>query len=558
MTRRSFLTLPVLPVARSLSAAQTKFPVFTDATSASGIRFVNAGSPTSQKYLPESMTGGVAMFDYDRDGRMDLFFVNGAKLGDPMAQGQQPDKSDPRYWNRLYRNEGGGSFTDVTEKAGLQGTGYGMGVAVGDYNNDGHADLFVTNLGRSILYRNNGDGTFTDVTEKSGVVTSGWCAGACFFDYDRDGHLDLFVSRYLDWDFTKNVWCGERTEGFRSYCHPDKFRPVEHLLYRGNGDGTFTDVSRRAGLGRQPGKGLGVVLDDSDGDGWLDIVVANDSFPQQLFSNQKNGEFQESGTGSGLAYDGDGKTFAGMGIDSAFLTNTGESEIFIDALANQRYALFRNRNGFFEYESGESGVGKISAPHSGWGAKFADMDNDGWKDLVIAQGHVMDNIELTQPWIKYREPPALLRNRNGRFEDISADSGKPFQIPLSARGLAVGDLDNDGCLDVAINCNNGPAVILRNGGGTGNHWILIDTVGTVSNRDGIGARVTVTSKSGLKQRAIVSAAGSYLSSSSKRVHFGLGSDDIVAELEVAWPGGIVQTIKNVQTDQILTITESAK
>ncbi|MBC7926842.1 MAG: CRTAC1 family protein [Bryobacteraceae bacterium] len=543
---------------RGMNAAPVKLPVFRDISSASGLAFVNSASPTSQKYLPESMTGGVAVFDYDGDGRMDLFFVNGAKLSDPMANGHQPDKTDPRYWNRLYRNEGNGSFTDVTEKAGLPGTGYGMGAAVGDYNNDGHADLFVTNLGRSTLYRNNGDGTFTDVTEKSGVITSGWCAGACFFDYDKDGHLDLFVSRYLEWDFSKNIWCGERKEGFRSFCHPDKFQPVEHLLYRNNGDGTFTDVSRQAGLERQVGKGLGVVVDDFDSDGWPDIAVANDSFPQQFFRNQQNGKFKESGIASGLAYDGDARTFAGMGIDSAFLTNGEGPEIFIDALANQHYALFRYRNGFFEYESGESGLGKISALHSGWGAKFADMDNDGWKDLVIAQGHVMDNIELTQPWVKYREPPALLRNRNGRFEDISPSSGKPFQIPLSARGLAVGDLDNDGCLDVAINCNNGPAVVLRNEGGTGNNWILIDTVGTVSNRDGIGARVTITTPSGLRQRAFVTTAGSYLSASSKRVHFGLGLDASIAELEIAWPSGILQTMKRVKANQILTVTESSK
>ncbi|MEO8659605.1 MAG: CRTAC1 family protein [Bryobacteraceae bacterium] len=556
MTRRALLKIPFLPAARSLFAAAPEPPVFSDVTASSGIRFVNAASPTSQKYLPESMTGGVAMFDYDGDGCQDLFFVNGASLSDPMTAGQQPDKSDPRFWNRLYHNDGGGKFTDVTEKAGLRGTGYGMGVAVGDYNNDGRADLFVTNLGRSILYRNNGDGTFTDVTSESKIVTAGWCAGACFFDYDRDGHLDLFVSRYLDWDFAKNIWCGERKEGRRSYCHPDKFQPIEHLLYHNNGDGTFTDVSRSAGLARQLGKGLGIAMDDFNDDGWPDIAVANDSFPQQLFLNQKNGQFKESGIASGLAYDGDGRTFAGMGIDSAFPSSSTGLEIFIDALANQRYAHYRAKNGYFEYESANSGVGKISSVHSGWGAKFADTDNDGWKDLVIAQGHVMDNIELTQPWVKYLEPPALLRNYLGQFEDISALSGKPFQTPLAARGLAVGDLDNDGCLDIVINCNNGPAVILRNQGGTGNHWILIDTVGTVSNRDGIGARITITSKSGRKQRAFVSTAGSYLSSSSKRVHFGLGSDHIITELEIAWPSGIVQTLKNVEADHVLKVTES--
>ena len=557
MTRRSLLALPWVPaLSRTLLGGQRKLPVFRDITAEAGIRFVNQSSPTSEKYLPESMTGGVAMFDFDGDGLLDLFFVNGAKLTSPMAAGQLPDKSDPRFWNRLYHNNGDGTFTDVTEKAGLRGHGYGMGVAAGDFNNSGHPGLFVTNLGQSILYRNNGDGTFTDVTAKSGIVTSGWCTGACFFDYDRDGYLDLIVTRYLDWDFSKNIWCGDRKEGYRSYCHPDKFRAVGHLLYHNNGDGTFTDVSVHAGFSELPGKGLGISIEDFNGDGWPDIAIANDSAPQQLFINRKDGTFEESGIALGLAYDDDGRVFAGMGIDSADVTNTGAPDIFIDALANQKYALFRNRKGAFEYASGANGLGVITAPHSGWGAKFADLDNDGWKDLVIAQGHVMDNIELTQPWVKYREPPALLKNWGGKFEDISAVSGKPFSVPLAARGLAVGDLDNDGCLDIAINCNNGPAIILRNEGGTGNHWIAIDTVGTVSNRDGIGARVSITSASGLKQRAFVSAGGSYLSSSAKRVHFGLGSDTVVSELEVVWPSGRIQVVKNVRGDRVIVVSES--
>jgi hypothetical protein len=532
--------------------------VFRDIAAKSGVRFVNDASSTSQKYLPESMTGGVAMIDYDGDGRLDLFFVNGAKLNDPMEANQRPDKSDPRFWNRLYRNNGDGTFTDVTEKSGVRGTGYGMGVAVGDYNNDGRPDLFVTNLGRSILYRNNGDGAFTDVTEKCGIVTSGWCAGACFFDYDRDGNLDLIVSRYLDWDFSKNIWCGQRKKGYRSYCHPDKFPPISHLLFHNNGDGTFSDVAEKAGMAGAPGKGLGIAVDDFDGDGWPDIAIANDSFPQQLFHNGKNGTFEEAGLPSGLAYDDEGRVFAGMGIDSADFENAGWPGIFIDALVNQKYALFRNWKGRFEYVSGTTGLGKISAPHSGWGVKFADMDNDGWRDLIVAQGHVMDNIELTQPWVKYLEPPALLKNDSGKFKDVSPFAGEPFQIPMAARGLAVGDLDNDGCLDIAINCNNGPAVILRNEGGSGNHWILIDTVGTVSNRDGIGARVSITGASGMKQHAFVSQGGSYLSSSDKRVHFGLGPDRVIPVIEVAWPSGILQRLENTQADRILTIRESRK
>ncbi|MEJ7708742.1 MAG: CRTAC1 family protein [Pyrinomonadaceae bacterium] len=526
---------------RSLGDGHTT-PKFIDITKQSGVSFMNAASPTSQKYLPETMVGGVAMFDYDGDGHLDLFFVNGAKLDDPMPAGKAPDKSDQSYWNRLYRNNGDDTFTDVTKKAGVQGYGYGMGAAVGDYNNDGRPDLFVTGVGQNILYRNNGDGTFADVTKEAGVAGSGWSAAACFVDYDRDGHPDLFVARYLDWDFSQNIWCGERRPGYRAYCHPDKFKPVSHLLYRNDGNGHFTDVTRKAGLAESPGKGLGVAIGDFDADGWTDIAVANDSFPQQLFRNRHDGSFQEVGLMTGLAFDDSGRTFAGMGIDFADFDNDGSPDIFINALANQKYAMFRNLKGTFEYVSGSTNVGQISATHSGWGAKFVDVDNDGWKDLFVAQGHVMDNISLTQPWIKYLEPPALMRNKQGKFEDVSAESGEAFKVALAARGAAFGDLDNDGDMDVAINCNNAPAVILRNDTGAGNHWIMINTIGSVSNRDGIGAEVSLTTESGLRQHATVGTGGSYLSSSDKRVHFGLGAGKRIKLLQIKWPSGAVQRI----------------
>ena len=563
MKRRAFLNVPIYALGcrtllgQDLLRREGKLPTFQDVTARCGVSFVNHASRTSQKYLPEAMTGGVAMFDYDGDGRLDLFFVNGAKLEDPMNAGQYPDKSDPRYWNRLYHNNGDGTFTDVTEKAGVKGRGYGMGVAVGDYNNDGHADLFVTSVGHNTLYRNNGDGTFTDVTLQAGVAGSGWCAGASFVDYDRDGHLDLVVTRYLDWDFSRNIWCGERRQGYRSYCHPDKFGPVTHLLFHNNGDGTFTDVSRKSGISESAGKGLGIVIDDFDRDGWPDIAIANDSFPQQLFHNRHDGTFEETGLSTGLAFDADGRSFAGMGIDSADFDNDEWPDVFVDALANQKYGLFRNQNGGFEYVSGSTNVGSISALHSGWGAKFVDLDNDGWKDLFVAQGHVMDNIALTQPWVKYLEPLMVMRNNRGKFEDVSSRSGEPFRIPRAARGMAFGDLDNDGCMDVAINCNDGPAVILRNQGGTGNNWILIDTIGTPSNRDGIGARVSIVSESGMKQRAFVSASGSYLSSNDKRVHFGLGQDKSIALLVIEWPSGIVQRLENVRANRVFAVREPA-
>ena len=529
---------------------------FEDVAERSGVRFEHAASATSQKYLPETMGSGVAMFDYNNDGLLDLFFVNGAALRDPMPPGAKPDKNDPRFWNRLYRNNGDGSFTDVTKAAGLQGEGYGMGVAAADFDNDGWQDLYVTNAGRNTLYHNNGDGTFTDVTEKAGVAASGWSVAACFVDYDRDGHLDLIVTRYLDWEFSSNLYCGDHKPGYRSYCHPDQFKPVTALVYRNNGDGTFTDVSNKSGIGAVPGKGLGIAINDFDRDGWPDIVIANDSFPEQLFRNNRDGSFREVATDLGMAYNEDGKTFAGMGVDFADYDNDGWPDVFIDALANQRYALFQNRKGgSFDYVSGPTGVARITAAHSGWGAKLFDYDNDGWKDLFVAQGHVMDNIELTQPGFRYREPLLLMNNRQGKFEDVSRQSGAIFQTAIAARGAAFGDLNNDGLVDVAINCHNGRALVLMNRGGNGNHWLMVNTIGRKSNRDGIGAEIRVVSPSGLEQHGFVSTAGSYASASDKRVHFGLGRENYASLVEITWPSGAIQRQERVKADQILTVRE---
>ena len=542
-------------LAQSKRAPQPPRILFADDTARSGVGFKTESSKTSEKYLIESMVGGVAMLDFDADGLLDLFFVNGAALADPMPEGAQPDKSDPRYWNRLYRNVGDGTFTDVTEKAGVAGHSYGMGTVAGDYDNDGYPDLYVTNFGKNILYHNNGDGTFSDVTEKAGVAGGGWSASAAFLDYDRDGRLDLFVSRYVSWNFSFNPYCGEHKPGYRMYCHPDHFPPIPHLLYHNNGDGTFTDVSQAAGLAAAPGKGLGVAVEDFDRNGWPDIFVANDSFPQQLFRNNGDGTFTESALLLGLAYDDDGKTFAGMGTDFADYDNDGWPDIFVNALANQRYALFHNDRGSFEYASGPSGVSRITLLHSGWGTKFADFDSDGWKDLLVGQGHVMDNIELTQPSVRYLEPLLLLRNLGGRFEDVSEQAGAAFQLPRAARGIAFGDLNNDGRLDLAVNCNNGPALILRNASQQDHHWLLVNTVGARSNRDGIGATLRLVSGSGHEQRAFVSTAGSYISSNDKRAHFGLGPERKIRLLEITWPSGVVQRLKAVQPDQILTVRE---
>lgn len=561
INRRSFLlnSLAAVPAAKVFAATLAQPApqhVFEDVTIKSGVRFKHESSRTSRKYLPEAMGAGVAMFDYDNDGWLDLFFVNGARLQDPMPHGASPDKSDPRYWNRLYHNNRDGTFTDVTEKAGLQGQLYGMGVATGDYDNDGNVDLLVTNLGGNILYHNNGDGTFTNVTAKAGVGGSGWCTGACFFDYDRDGRLDLIVSRYVQWDFNLDVYCGEHRPGYRAYCHPDQFEPITHLVFHNNGDGTFTDVSKKCDIASSPGKGLGVAIDDFDNDGWPDIFVANDSVAEQLFRNNHDGTFTEVALLSGIAYDQNGRAFAGMGADFGDYKNTGWPSVIVNALANQKYKLFQNNRGTFDEISDSVGLGALTMSHSGWGTKWIDYDNDGWLDIFVAQGHVMDNIELTEPTLRYLEPPLLLKNNQGRFSNVSREGGEIFNIPTAARGAAFGDLDNDGFVDIAINCNNGPAIILRNRG-NGNHWLTLNLVGASSNRDAVGTKIRLLTDSG-QQTRFVSTAGSYISASDKRAHFGLGPAKKVQLIEITWPSGIVQRLESVVADQILTVKEPVR
>ena len=539
------------------STERTPLPVFADVTAKSGITFRLLSSRTPQKYLIETMPGGVAMFDYDGDGREDLFFVNGAALRSPMPAGAAPDKSDPKYWNRLYHNNGDGTFTDVTEKAGLRGHSYAMGVAVGDYDNDGYPDLYVTNYGHNILYHNNGDGTFTDVTGKAGVAAGGWSSSALFIDYDRDGYLDLFVARYLDWDFAKNLPCGAPEKGEPAYCHPDIFKSVTYFLYHNNRDGTFTDVSAKSGIAAAPGRALGSALNDYDQDGWPDILVANDAIAEQLFHNNHNGTFTEAGIPAGLAYDEDGVAFSGMGVAFEDYDNDGWPDIFIGDLANQKYALFRNMKGTFQYASGMTGVARMTMPHSGWGTGLIDYDNDGWKDLFVAQSHVMDNIQYFQGNVKYLESLLLLRNVAGHFEDVSAQSGEPFKTVQAARGAAFGDFDNDGQIDIVVSCLDGKPMLLHNQG-SANHWLTVNTIGTVSNRDGVGARLHLLSGSGANQYATVSTAGSYFSANDKRVHFGLGQEHSVRMLEITWPSGIVQKLENPPIDRIITVREPAK
>ena len=539
----------------SPNASPKSSEIFADVTQKLSVNFQYLSSHTSRKYLPETMGAGVALFDYDNDGRLDIYLVNGAPLADPTPKGTIPQKTDSSYWNRLYHQKPDGNFEDVTEKAGLQGVGYGMGVAVGDYDNDGFEDLFVTAYGGNKLYHNNGNGTFTDVTEKAGVAGSGWSTSAAWIDLDGDGFLDLIVLRYLDWDFD-DIWCGERKEGYRAYCHPDYFKPIAPLVYHNNGDGTFTEIAQKAGLAK-PGKGLGIGIADYDRDGHIDFFVANDSIPEFLYHNKGDGTFEEAGLTSGVAVDQDGRTFAGMGVDCADYNNDGWPDIVVTDLANQRYALYENnKDGTFTYTSQSLGIGSMTLSHSGWGVRFLDYDNDGWKDLLIAQGHDLDTIEMTYPNLRYREPMLLAHNTGHGFIDVSAQSGDVFRHPWVARGMAIGDLDNDGRLDAVVTTNDGPVHILHNQTSTGNHWILLKLVGHKSNRDAIGAAVTLTTNSG-SQYATVSTAGSYLSSSDKRVHFGLGKESVIQEIDIRWPSGIRQTLKNIPANQILQIDETA-
>ena len=510
-------------------------------------------SHTSKKYLIETMGPGVALFDYDNDGRLDLFLVNGAPLSDPTPKGTVPQKAGPQYWNRLYHQKRDGKFEDVTREAGLQGVGYGMGVAVGDYDNDGNQDLFVTAYGGNRLYHNNGDGTFTDVTEKAGVGGNGWSTSAAWVDLDNDGLLDLVVLRYMEWDFD-DIWCGSHEKGFRSYCTPNVFPPATPLVYHNDGDGHFTEISQKIGIAK-PGKGLGIAIADYDRDGHVDIFVANDSMFEFLYHNKGNGIFEEVGLMAGVAVDANGGTYAGMGVDFADYNNDGLPDVLVTDLGNQIYALYENNgDGSFTYASYSSGLAGITRVHSGWGFRFTDFDNDGWRELLIAQGHDMDNIELTTPNLRYREPPALIRNHQAKFADISAAGGSVFRDRWVGRGMATGDIDNDGRVDAVITTNDGAAYILHNETSTQNHWLILKLVGHRSNRDGIGAEVKLVTSKG-SQLATVSTAGSYLSSSDKRVHFGLGTDAVAQSIEIRWPSGIHQTLREIRADQILQVDE---
>jgi hypothetical protein len=511
-----------------------------------GLDFVHRNSPTSQKYLIETMGGGVALLDYNNDGLLDVFFVNSGRLDDPVKLPAQFWRQDPAYWNRLYRQNPDGGFTDVTQEAGLdrarQGNYYGMGVATGDYDNDGFTDIYVTGYPRNVLYHNDGNGRFTDATARAGVEGGGWSASAGFFDYDNDGKLDLFVTRYLDWDVGHNILCGG---SFPIYCRPDKFGPVSSLLYHNNGDGTFRDVSPESGIAALKGKALGVAFNDYDGDGLPDVFVANDGMEQFLWHNNGHGTFTNRALEAGVALSDDGKAYSGMGVDFSDYDNDGRPDILVTNLATEIYALYHNEgNGLFSYASLPAGLGALSSRSSGWGVGWEDFDNDGRKDLFVAQSHVLDTIERTDPGLRYKEIPLLARSVAGKLERVPL----PGVPAIAGRGAAFGDLDRNGSIDVVMAVLGGRPVVFRNPGNS-NHWLAISLTGTRSNRDGFGAKVKVNG-----QYAYASSAGSYLSAHDKCLHFGLGGAR-EARVEVRWPSGTRQVLERVAADQVLKVRE---
>ena len=515
--------------------------------------FVLKNSVSPQRYSIETMTGGVAVFDYNNDGLLDIFFTNGAEI--PSLK-----KSDSSFYNKLFRNNGDGTFTDVTEKAGLAGVGYSMGVAAGDYDNDGFVDLYVTGFNRNQLFHNNGDGTFTDVTEKAGVsgIVPGqgkpWSVAAGWIDYNNDGLLDLFVVNYLDYSISTAHSC--QTDNIVDYCSPNEYRGTPNILYRNNGDGTFTDVSQQSHISQYVGKGMGVAFADYDGDGFTDIFVSNDTFPNFLLHNNGDGTFTDVALLAGVAYNENGKTVAGMGTDFRDIDNDGRPDIFHAAMFGDTFPFYRNLgNGQFEDVTDETGIAAMTTRFTAWGTGIFDFDNDGNKDIFAAGSAILDNsMEVNHK--PYPLPNGLYRNLgNMVFKDVSAQVGASFSVPAAHRGAAFGDLNNDGKIDIVVTVLNGEPQLLMNRSPNHNHWIILKLVGVADNRDGLGTKVKITTASGVQYNEATTAVG-YNSSSDKRVYFGLGNATVVDRIELAWPTGVKQVLKNVVADQILTIVES--
>jgi hypothetical protein len=522
---------------------------FKDVAAASGITFKHDNAATPQRYLIETMGSGAAWIDYDNDGYLDLFLANSAA-----TKAYTPQHT---LRSALYRSNGDGTFTDVTEKAGVSASGlFAMGEAVGDYDNDGFEDLYITGYARSILYHNNGDGTFTDVTDKARVANLGkWGSSAAWFDYDRDGKLDLVVANYLDFTPERNLICLE--QGRRAYCHPNKYHGQTPALFHNNGNGTFADVSRSSRLGAKAGNGLGVVCFDYNGDGWPDVFLANDSMENFLYRNRRDGTFDEVAIEAGVALSEDGKAEAGMGADAADYDRDGVPDLFVTHLDLEYNRLYRNQgDATFSDATFGAKLGAGTFRMSGFGTRFIDYNDDGWPDLFIANGHVLDNIQLFHRDTEYAEPKTLYRNAGGRFEDVTKQSGPDLVIPHVSRAAAFADYDNDGDIDVLVTNNGGYPELLRNDGGNRNHWLEVRLIGTRSNRDGLGATVRIVA-GGIARTDEAKGGMSYQSAHDPRLHFGLGSAVRVKLLEVRWPSGVVTRLMDLAADRVVTINESS-
>jgi hypothetical protein len=533
------------------SSLKDVVPRFVEVTAQAGIRFKHDNAASAEKYLVETIGSGCAFLDYDQDGYLDIFFVNG---------GQTPayEPAIPPY-NALYRSQGDGKFIEVTQKAGLgKNRKFGMGTAVGDFNNDGFPDIYITGFQASSLFRNNRDGTFSDVTEQAGVESKArWGTSAAWFDFDNDGHLDLIVANYLDYDYARNAYCGERKPGFRMYCHPQNYEGVFPSLFRNNHDGTFTDATVKAGLTASKCKGLGVVAADFNNDGWMDIFIANDSIRNLLYVNKQDGSFEDVTLLSGTGYSDEGLPEAGMGVDAADYDGDGLLDIYVTHLDFELNRLYRNQGSMiFSDVTMTSNLGRTAILNSGFGTRFFDFDNDTWRDLVVINGHVLDNISLYRRDVSYAEKKILYQNVRGSFRKISDDAGAPFSKLTVGRGLALGDYDNDGDPDLLVSANNQEGELIRNDSEHENHWIGIRLIGVVSNRDGIGARIAVMA--GAIARHDQSKGGtSYLSASDPRIYFGLGHSREADSIEVRWPSGRSDTLRNVRANRVVTIREGA-
>ncbi|MCS6804639.1 MAG: CRTAC1 family protein [Acidobacteriota bacterium] len=522
---------------------------FVEVTAAAKITWRHDNLATPEKYLIETMGGGGAFLDYDNDGWLDIYLVN---------SGETPfHKPKTAIRNALYRNNRDGTFSDVTEKAGVMGRGFGMGATVADYDNDGLSDIYVTNFGPNILYRNNGDGTFTDVTDKAGVGDPRWSTSAAFFDYDNDGRLDLFVCNYLDWNFDKNVYCGESRPGYRAYCHPDVFRGIVNTLYRNNGDGTFTDVSAKTGISSVEGKALGVVAADYNDDGWIDIYVANDAVRNFLFKNDGQGRFREIALMAEVAYGLNAKPESGMGVDFGDYNGDGKLDLFVTNidLEPNRLHRYEGDDRFFD-ATVQAGLAEMAMLYSGFGTRFVDFDNDGDLDIFVTNGHPLDNVHLFREGVYYAEEPFLLENINGVFRNIADTLGEVMKRRYAGRGLASGDYDNDGDTDfLLINCGQ-PPVLIRNDGGNRNNWIGLKLIGVKSNRDAIGATVIVKAQKLTIWRS-VNGGGSYCSGHDMRLLVGLGQRQKVDEIEIRWPSGTRDRLRAPRINRYVEVREGA-